>query len=63
MIYHQIGRIDIKAGRECVQAFIGDALVLSKCKGRPWTVAEDIELPDVITAAVALLEFEQERTE
>lgn len=58
--YTQINRVDVRATSHTVTAYIGGMEILSKCKGRPWTVGADVEdLGGIIAAAAALMEYER----
>jgi hypothetical protein len=58
---HRIGRVDVHRGQHVLTTYIGDKPVLTRHRGRDWTIAEGATLGDIITAAVALLEFENQR--
>ena len=58
--YHQMGRIDIHRGDHVVSTFLGEQPILSKHRGGEWTVAEGVDLGDLILAASALLDLETE---
>ena len=59
----RIGRVDITCSQHLDQGSIGGRAILSKHKGRDWTVEQDAELADIITAACALLEFSEQPDE
>ena len=60
--FSQVNRVDIRATENTVSAWIGDLEVLSKHRGRPWQVGEDVtDLGDVVTAAVTLMDWARER--
>ena len=48
---------DIRVGDHVVEVFRLGKLILSKHQGRPFTVAEDAELGELIAAAITLDEF------
>ena len=54
-------RVDIRQGKYTLSAWIGNQPILSKHKGRDWTVEPGAELSDVITAAITLLDFIESR--
>ena len=62
MKYHQVNRVDIRQGEATLSAYIGEQEILSIHTGGDWTVGAGAQLQDIVTAAVALLEFTEKKS-